>query len=159
MMTDEINHVMVWWGPGILVLMVLTYGLLRLAHYWIEKTTQVKSQKMESSFGLARQYVEQFLGAQRSQADALSRLATCTEHRESIDSFEHQEILIALKAMHRDLDSLTCRHGANPCALSQAPDVLERLRAAAGPSAGEPSPAASISRLASASILTGGERL
>jgi len=90
---------------------------------------QVKSQKMENTFGLARQYVEQFLGAQRSQADALSRLASCTEHRESIDSFEHQEILIALKAMHRDLDSLSCRGGTNPCVLHQDPGMLERLRA------------------------------
>ena len=157
MIPEDIHRVMIWWGPGVLILMVLTYGFLRLAHYWIEKTMQVRSQKMESTFGLARQYVEQFLGAQRSQADALSRLASCTEHRESIDSFEHQEILIALKAMHQDLDSLSCRRGTNPCALHQDPGMLERLRAAVGPGASELAPAAPTSRLAPASIPTGGE--
>ena len=159
MIPEEIHRVMIWWGPGVLILMALTYGFLRLAHYWIEKTMQVRSQKLESTFGLARQYVEQFLGAQRSQADALSRLASSVEHRESVDSFEHQEILIALKAMHRDLDSLTCRHGANPCVLHQDSTILERLRAAVGPSSSEPLAAVSTSRLAPASVPTGGEKL
>ena len=159
MIPEEIHRIMIWWGPGVLILMVLAYGFLRLAHYWIERTMQVRSQKMESTFGLARQYVEQFLGAQRSQADALSRLASCTEHRESIDSFEHQEILIALKTMHRDLDSLTCRRGTSPCALHQDPSMLERLRAAVRPGANKASPAAPTARLAPASIPTGGESL
>ena len=159
MIPEEINRVVLWWGPGVLILMVFTYGFLRLAHYWIEKSMQVKSQQMESAFGIARHYIEQFLGAQKSQADALSRLASCTEHRESVESFEHQEILIALKAMHRDLDSLSCRHGANPCALHQDSTMLERLRAAVGPSRGEPLPLASITRLAPASVPTGGEKL
>jgi hypothetical protein len=159
MIPDEVHRVIIWWGPGVLILMVLTYGFLRLAHYWIEKTMQVRSQKMENTFGLARQYVEQFLGAQKSQADALSRLASCTEHRESVDSFEHQEILIALKAMHRDLDSLSCRHGANPCVLHQDSTMLERLRAAMGPHSTEPLDLAATTRLAPASVPTGGEKL
>jgi hypothetical protein len=64
---------------------------------------------MDSAFGIARQYVEQFLGTQKSQADALSRLAACVEHRDTHESFEHQEMLIALKALHRDLTGLRCR--------------------------------------------------
>jgi hypothetical protein len=155
MIADEINRVLLWWGPGVLILMVLSYGFLRLAHYWIEKSMQVKSQKMESTFSLVRQYVEQFLGAQKSQADALSRLASCVEHRESIDSFEHQEILIALKAMHQDIDAIAGRRSGDHCAFRQDPGMLERPRTAPG----EPVPLASHSRLAPASVPTGGEKL
>ncbi len=106
MIPHDIERVILWWGPGVLILMVFTYGFIRLAHYWIEKSMQVKSQQSESAFGIVRQYIEQFLRAQQSQADALTRFATSVEHRESVDSFEHQEILIALKAMHRDLESV-----------------------------------------------------
>jgi len=159
MIPDEINHVVLWWGPGVLILMVFTYGFLRLAHYWIEKSMQVKTQQTESAFGIARHYIEQFLGAQKSQADALSRLVSFVEHRESVDSFEHQEILIALKAMHRDIDALTCRRGEPPCVLHGEPAVLERLRTAIGLASGDPLPAPSSSRLAPASIPTDVEKL
>jgi len=155
MIADEINRVMLWWGPGVLILMVLSYGLLRLAHYWIEKSMQVKSQKMESTFSLVRQYVEQFLGAQKSQADALSRLASCVEHRESIDSFEHQEILIALKAMHQDIEAPAGRRGKDSFVLHQYPGNLEQLH----PAPSEPTPSASPSRLAPASTSPGGNEL
>ena len=147
MIPEEFHRLMLYWGPGVLILMVLVYGFLRLAHYWIEKTMQVRSQKMESTFGLLRQYVEQFLGAQRSQADALSRLASCVEHRESIDSFEHQEILIALKAMHQDIDTLAGRRSGDHCGFHQDPGMLERLRSESS----EAGPAATDSRLAPAS--------
>ena len=89
----------------------------RLAQYWIEKSMEVKRQQMDGAYGLVRQYIEQFLGAQSGQADALSRLANSVEHRESQESFEHQEILIALKALHRDMNSLRCRSSEICCAL------------------------------------------
>ena len=113
----DIQRVALWWGPGILVLIIFGYGFLRLAHYWIEKSMEVKRQQMDGAYGLVRQYIEQFLGAQSGQADALSRLANSVEHRESQESFEHQEILIALKALHRDMNSLRCRSGEDFCAL------------------------------------------
>jgi hypothetical protein len=72
---------------------------------------------MDGAYALVRHYIEQFLGAQSGQADALSRLANSVEHRESQESFEHQEILIALKALHRDMNSLRCRSGEDFCAL------------------------------------------
>jgi len=109
MMPEDFPHVALWWGPGILVLVAFGYGFMRLARYWIEKSMEVKRQQMESSFGIARQYIEQFIGTQKSQAEALSRLATSVEHRDSHESFEHQEMLIALKTMHRDITSLPCR--------------------------------------------------
>jgi hypothetical protein len=102
----DVERIALWWGPGILVLILFGYGFLRLAHYWIERTMEVKQHQLDSVFGIARQYIEQFLGAQTSQADALSRLASSVEHRDSMERFEHQEILIALKAMHRDIDTL-----------------------------------------------------
>jgi hypothetical protein len=89
--------------------MAFGYGFLRLAQYWIEKSMEVKRQQMDGAYGLARQYIEKFLGAQSGQAEALSRLANSVEHHESQESFEHQEILIALKALHRDMDGLRCR--------------------------------------------------
>ncbi len=113
----DIQRVALWWGPGILVLIIFGYGFLRLAHYWIEKSMEVKRQQMEGAYALVRHYIEQFLGAQSGQADALSRLANSVEHRESQESFEHQEILIALKALHRDMNSLRCRSSEDFCAL------------------------------------------
>jgi len=113
----DIQRVALWWGPGVLVLIVFGYGFLRLAHYWIEKSMEVKRQQMDSAYGLVRQYIEQFLGAQSGQADALSRLANSVEQRETKESFEHQEILIALKALHRDMNGLRCRAGEDFCAL------------------------------------------
>ncbi len=111
----DVERVAVWWGPGIVVLIVFGYGFLRLAQYWIEKSMDFKRQQLDGAYAMARQYAEQFLTAQGSQANALSRLATCVEQRESLESFEHQEILIALKAMHRDLDGLDCRRREQPC--------------------------------------------
>ncbi len=111
----DVERVAVWWGPGILVLIVFGYGFLRLAQYWIEKSMEFKRQQLDGAYAMARQYAEQFLSAQGSQASALSRLATCVEQRESLESFEHQEILIALKAMHRDLDGLECRRREPSC--------------------------------------------
>jgi len=122
----DVERVALWWGPGILVLIIFGYGFLRLAHYWIEKSMEVKRQQMASAYGIARQYIEQFLRAQSSQADALSRLANSVEHRESLESFEHQEMLIALKALHRDIDSLRCRRDEPPCVLRLDPSELKR---------------------------------
>lgn len=103
-------QVAVWWGPGILILMVFALGFLRLARTWIEKSMEVKRQQMESAFGIARQYVEQFLASQHAQANALSRLAASVEQHDSREGFEHQEMLIALKALHREVESLSCCH-------------------------------------------------
>ena len=36
----------------------------------------MKRQQMDGAYGLVRQYIEQFLGAQNGQADALARLAS-----------------------------------------------------------------------------------
>jgi hypothetical protein len=113
----DIQRVALWWGPGILVLIIFGYGFLRLAHYWIEKSMEMKRQQVDGAYALVRQYIEQFLGAQSGQADALSRLANSVEHRESQESFEHQEILIALKALGRDMNSLRCRSSEDFCAL------------------------------------------
>jgi hypothetical protein len=106
MLPETLWQMAVWWGPGVLIVLALGYGALRLAHYWIEKNMEVKRHQMESVFGIARQYVEQFLSTERQQADALSRLAASVEQSDSRDSFEHQEMLIAIKAMHRDLETL-----------------------------------------------------
>lgn len=119
-MPDNFEKVALWWGPGILVLMVFGYGLLRLAHHWIEKSLEVKQQQTQSLLGMVRDYVEQFLGTQQSQAEALSRLATSIEQRDSHESFEHQEMLIALKALHHDIRGLPCRGLTAPECVSSA---------------------------------------
>jgi hypothetical protein len=113
----DIQHVAIWWGPGVLVLITFGYGFLRLAHYWIEKTMEVKRQQTDGAYSLVRQYIEKFLGAQSGQADALSRLANSVEHHESQESFEHQEILIALKALHHDMNGLRCRSVEDFCTI------------------------------------------
>ena len=106
MMPDDFAHMAMWWGPGVLLMLAFSYGLLRLAQVWIERTMDAKRRQMESVFGMAEQYVKQFLNAQRSQAEALSRLASSVERSDSRDSLEHQQILVALRAMHRDMERL-----------------------------------------------------
>ncbi len=113
MMPEDFAHMALWWGPGVLLLLAFSYGLLRLAQVWIEHTLDARRAQMESVFGMAEQYVKQFLNAQRSQADALSRLASSVERSDSRDSLEHQQILIALRAMHGDIERLV-RQTAEP---------------------------------------------
>jgi hypothetical protein len=123
MLPEKVWQVAMWWGPGMLIVLVFGYGFLRLAHYWIEKNMEVKRHQMESAFGIARQYVEQFLSTERQQANALTRLAASIEQRDSRDTFEHQEILITLKALHRDMESLAGRLNQlpAPCASAGGP--------------------------------------
>jgi len=113
----DLQHVALWWGPGILVLIAFGWGFFRLAEYWIGKSMEVKRQQMDGAYGLVRQYIEKFLGAQSGQAEALARLASSVEYHDSQESFEHQEILIALKALHQDMDALRCRSTDELCAL------------------------------------------
>jgi hypothetical protein len=107
-MPDNLEQFALWWGPGIVLLVLAGLGFLRLAQHWIEKSLEVKRQQTDSALRLARDYVEQFLSTQQSQAEALSRLATSVECRDTHESFEHQEMLIALKALHREVTELAC---------------------------------------------------
>jgi len=106
MMPQDFAHMALWWGPGVLLLLAFSYGLLRLAQIWIERTLDARRRQMESVFGMAEHYVKQFLDAQRAQADAVARLASSVEQGDSRDSLEHQQILVALRAMHRDIERL-----------------------------------------------------
>jgi len=100
------EHFALLWGPGVAVLLIFTYGLTRLAQYWIAKTMEFKRRQMDATFDVARSYLDQFVNVQKSQADAFSRLASSVEQRDSRDSFEHQEMLIAIKAMRDQLNQL-----------------------------------------------------
>ena len=122
----DLQHMVLWWGPGVLVLIAFGWGFFRLAEYWIGKSMDVKRQQMDGAYGLVRQYIEKFLGAQSGQADALARLANCVEHHESQESFEHREILIALKALHQDMDGLRCRSTDELCALRSRSGLTAR---------------------------------
>ena len=122
----DFTHMALWWGPGVLVLIAFGWGFFRLAQYWIEKSMEMKRQQMDGAYGLVRQYIEKFLGAQNGQADALARLANSVEHHESQESFEHQEILIALKALHHDMGNLRCRASSELCALRSTAEMPGR---------------------------------
>lgn len=106
MMPNNLDKIALWWGPGILILMAFAYGFLKLAQHWIDKSMELKREQTENAFDIARDYIGQLAGAQRSQAEALSRLASTVEHRASTESQEHQEMLIALKVLHREVLSL-----------------------------------------------------
>jgi hypothetical protein len=106
---ENFEQIAIWWGPGILVLMGFGYGGLRLAHHWIEKSMELRRRQSEGMVDVARECIEQFLTAQRSQAEALSRLAASVEQRDTHESFEHQEMLIAIKAMHHEIGRMPCR--------------------------------------------------
>ena len=102
----DVGHFALLWGPGIVVLALFSYGLVRLACHWIDRSMEVKRRQTESVVDVARTYLEQFVSAQKSQADAFSRLASAVERRDSEDSLEHHQMLIAIKAMHRDMQSM-----------------------------------------------------
>jgi len=104
----ELARAALWWGPGVVLLMLFGYGFLKLAHYWVEKIMEHRRFQLESALSMTRQYIEQFLGTQKAQVDTLARLASFVEQRESHDSFQHQEMLIALKALHREMTTLAC---------------------------------------------------
>ncbi len=104
MFPGDFYRVALWWGPGALLLVILAYGSLRLGRLWIEESMTAKRRQMEALLDMLRQYVEQFVGAQKSQAEALARLAAGVERSDSRESLEHQQILIALKAMHEDIE-------------------------------------------------------
>ena len=108
---QDLERYVVLWGPGILILIVFAYGLMKLAYHWIDRSMEVKRQQMDSAFDIARDYIGQLAGASRSQAEALSRLASTVEHRDSMESYEHQEMLIALKALHRNVEELMAATG------------------------------------------------
>ena len=103
---QDLSHYVVLWGPGILILIVLSYGLMRIAFHWIDRTMDVKRRQTDSVFEVARDYVAQLAGASRTQADALERLAAAVEHRDSLETYQHQEMLISLKALHRSVGEL-----------------------------------------------------
>ena len=106
-MPQDLERYVVLWGPGILILIVFAYGFMKLAYHWIDRAMDMKHRQMDSAFSIARDYVGQLSGASKTQAEALSRLASAVEHRDSLESYEHQEMLIALKALHRDFEDLT----------------------------------------------------
>lgn len=106
MVPQDVERYIVLWGPGILILIVLAYGFMKLAYHWIDRAAEVKRFQMDGAFDIARDYVGQLAGAAKSQAEALSRLAGAVEHRDSVESYEHQEMLIALKALHRSVGEL-----------------------------------------------------
>jgi hypothetical protein len=103
---QDLERYIVLWGPGILILVIFGYGLMRLAFHWIDRTMEVKRKQMDSAFDIARDYVGQLAAASKSQATALSRLAEAVEHRDSVEGYEHQEMLVALKALHRNVVEL-----------------------------------------------------
>ena len=105
-MPQDLARYVILWGPGVLILIVFAYGFMKLAKHWIDKSMDVKRGQIESAFTIARDYVGQLAGAQKAQAEALSRLADAVAHRDSIEGYEHQEMLVALKAIHRNVEAL-----------------------------------------------------
>ena len=97
------------WGPGIVVLGVFSFAGVKLAQYWIDRAMEQRRKQMEGSFEIARTYLDQIVGAQRSQSEAFTRLAASVEQGDSKTGFEHQEMLTAIKALHRHVDGLA-RH-------------------------------------------------
>ena len=77
----DFEHVALWWGPGVLVLITFGWGFFRLAQYWIGKSMEMKRQQMDGAYGLVRQYIEKFLGAQDGQAERAG--AACQLRRAS----------------------------------------------------------------------------
>jgi hypothetical protein len=113
MIPQDVLKIALQWGPGVLILLVFAYGAIRLAHHWIDKTMELKREQLDGTFRVARDYVDNIVGAQKSQAEAIARLASSMEHRESFESYEHQEMLVALKAIHHNVQSLVSHGGSS----------------------------------------------
>ncbi|MGH9434049.1 MAG: hypothetical protein ACRD3T_21175 [Terriglobia bacterium] len=113
MVPQDVLKIALQWGPGVLILLVFAYGFIRLAHHWIDKTMELKREQLDGTFRVARDYVDNIVGAQKSQAEAIARLASSMEHRESFEGYEHQEMLVALKAIHQNVQFLVS-HGTRP---------------------------------------------
>lgn len=129
MVPQDLERYIVLWGPGILILIVLAYGCMKLAYHWIDRAAEVKRFQMDGAFDIARDYVGQLAGAAKSQAEALTRLAATVEHRDSVESYEHQEMLISLKALHRNMDELLGQeHSIERVADTSRQPVLEAKR-------------------------------
>jgi len=94
------------WGPGIVVLGVFSFTGAKLARYWIDKLMEHRRKQIDGAFEIARTYLDQIVGAQRSQAEAFTRLAASIDQGGSKVGFEHQEMLTAIKALHRHVDGL-----------------------------------------------------
>src|SRR2546428_7896664 len=92
----DAERIALWWGPGVLILIVFGFGFLRLAKYWIERSMDVKRQQMISVFGMFQTYVEQFLSAQKCQADALARLAGPVRRPRPAQRFRHPGNIVSL---------------------------------------------------------------
>jgi len=94
------------WGPGIVVLGVFSFTGVKLAQYWIDRSMEQRRKQTEGTFDIARTYLDQIVSAQRSQSDAFTRLAATVEQGGSKVGFEHQEMITAIKALHRHVDGL-----------------------------------------------------
>jgi len=101
------------WGPGIVVLGVFAFTGAKLAQYWIDKAMEQRRKQVEGTFELARTYLEQIAGAQRSQSEAFTHLAATVDQGSSKTGFEHQEMLTAIKALHRHIDGVARGKGKN----------------------------------------------
>ena len=55
MFPENLGQMALWWGPGVLLVLILTYGFLYLARFWIERTMDRKRQQMESACEMAGQ--------------------------------------------------------------------------------------------------------
>jgi hypothetical protein len=102
----DIGKFALLWGPGIVVLVVFSFTGAKLAQYWIDKSMEQRRRQIEGTFEIARTYLQQIVGAQRSQSDAVASLVATVEQGGSKVGFEHQEMMMAIKALHRHLDGL-----------------------------------------------------
>lgn len=110
---EDVERYIVLWGPGILILIVLSYGFMRVAYHWIDRTAEIKRSQTDSAFEIARDYVGQLASAAQAQAEALSRVAGAVERRDSVERCEHQEMLVALKALNRNVNELMAESGVD----------------------------------------------
>jgi len=94
------------WGPGIVVLGIFSFTGAKLTQYWIDKSMEHRRRQIEGTFEIARTYLEQIVGAQRAQSDSFTRLAATVDQGSAKVGFEHQEMLTAVKALHRHVDGL-----------------------------------------------------
>ena len=64
---------------------------------------ELKRDQWEETLRVARDHLDRVLEAQKSQAGAIAHLAGSVEKRDSTEGYEHKEMRIALRAIHRDI--------------------------------------------------------
>ncbi len=115
------------WGPGVLILIGLGYGLLKggkggyaLVQQWIA----AREERHKQISGLVDKYGERFLASQESQAVALHDLADTVKRGED----SQRDVTMALQTLALKQEETKEAIRALPCRTPECPQVVREVK-------------------------------